>query len=129
MELLKLPAQFQSPRTGPETKLIVSLLGLPKAGQGASRPTVIDFYATWCDPCKQLNTILDKAKTKYGDKVTFMRIDVDDPANEKLLDKYEISPIPTVVFLNAQGEVVSFAVGFSGDVTVDNGIKKVLPES
>ena len=129
MELLKLPVQFGSPRTGPETKAIAALLSLPKDGEGASRPTVIDFYATWCNPCKQLNTILDKAKAQYGDKVTFMRIDVDDPANEKLLDKYEISPIPTVVFLNAQGEVVNFAVGFSGDVTVNNGIKKILTES
>ncbi len=129
LELMKLPKQFLSPKSGPETRMIASMLGLSRSRGGASKPTVIDFYATWCNPCKQLSTVLDKAKTEYGDKVTFMRVDVDDPTNAKLLDQYEVSPIPTVVYLNAQGEVVSFSVGFSGDVSVNDGIKKILTES
>jgi thioredoxin 1 len=126
--LMKLPPEFLAPKTGPDTRMLASRLGLPKTGGGALRPTVIDFYATWCNPCQQLHAVLDKAKTEYGDKLTFMRVDVDDASNAKLLDQYEVSPIPTVVYLNAQGEVVSFSVGFSGEASIKDGIKKILTE-
>jgi thioredoxin-like negative regulator of GroEL len=126
--LMALPKQFQSPRTGPETRMIASMLGLTRDRGGSSRPTVIDFYAPWCQPCKQLDAALEKAKTQYGDKINFMHVDVDDPNNEKLLDQYEVSPIPTMVFLNPEGEVVTFSIGFSGDSSVNDGIKKILTQ-
>jgi thioredoxin 1 len=127
--LTKLPAELQAPKTGPETRALVSMLDLSSLHDLASKPTVIDFYATWCNPCQQLHTSLEKAKTEYGDKINFLRVDVDDAKNQNLIDQYEVSPIPTVVYLNAQGEVVSFSIGFSGDASITDGLKKILPKS
>jgi thioredoxin 1 len=127
--LTKLPAELQAPKTGPETRPLIAMLDLSSIHDGASKPTVIDFYAIWCNPCQQLHTSLEKAKTEYGDKINFLRVDVDDAKNQKLIDKYEVSPIPTVVYLNAQGEVVSFSIGFSGDASIAEGLKKILPAS
>lgn len=126
--MMQLPKNILSPKTGADTRMIASMLGLSRVrgADGESKPTVIDFYASWCQPCKQTNTALDKFKESYGDRVSFMRVDVDDPNNERIIDQYEVSPIPTLVFLNTEGEVVSFTIGFSGEKGIDDGIKKIL---
>ncbi len=126
--MMKLPQKYLQPRTGPDTKLLAKLFGLGQhRGDGAPpRPTVIDFYASWCQPCKQLDEALTKVQAQYGDKLMIMRVDVDDPKNESLIDQYEVSPIPTVVFLNTDGEVVSYSIGYAGDSGIDIDIKKIL---
>jgi thioredoxin-like negative regulator of GroEL len=129
--LMSMPANMISPRSGPATRLLATNLGLlmRQRGIGGSQamPAVLEFYASWCEPCKQLKPLVDKAKTQYGDKVTFMNINVDDPSNEQIMDQYEVSPIPTVIFINKDGEVVSYALGFSGDKPINDGMDKILP--
>ncbi len=125
--LVGLPSAVVKPKTGPQTRMIASMLGLGRVrGMEGAKPTVIDFYASWAQPCKQLSGVMDKFKTSYKDKVKFMRVDVDDPGSESLLDQYEVSPVPTVVFLNEEGEVVSYSVGFSGENSVKEGLNKIL---
>lgn len=125
--LLTMPKSFVKPKTGAETRMIASMLGLGRTrGLEGSKPTVIDFSAKWCQPCKQLDGVIGKLKTDYGDKVAFMRVDVDDPNSQALLDQYEVSPIPTIVYLNTEGEVVNYSVGYSGENSVKDGISKIL---
>ncbi|MBX9692132.1 MAG: hypothetical protein K2Z81_07095 [Cyanobacteria bacterium] len=128
VSMMKLPQKYLQPRTGPDTRLLAKMFGLGRhRGDGAAaRPTVIDFYASWCQPCKQLDEALTKVQAQYGDKIMIMRVDVDDPKNEGIIDQYEVSPIPTVVFLNTGGEVVSYSIGYAGDNGIDLDIKKIL---
>jgi len=128
LAMMQLPKNILSPKTGADTRMIASVLGLSKVrgADGDNKPTVIDFYASWCQPCKQTNQAIEKLKGSYGDRVSFMRVDVDDPNNERIVDQYEVSPIPTLVFLNQEGEVVTFTIGFSGEKGIDDGIKKIL---
>jgi len=125
--LMKLPKDLQSPRTGPDTRMLASLFGLSRTrGDGdAPRPTVIDFYASWCQPCRDMDKALQKAEKTYGEKITVMRVDIDDPKNDKIVDQYEVSPIPTVVFLNSEGEVVTYTIGYAEN-NVTDGLKKIL---
>lgn len=130
--LMSLPHALVKPKTGAETRMIASMLGLgrTRGAGGAARPTVIDFYASWCQPCKQLDGVMGRLlKDSYSDKVKYMRVDVDDPNSQALLDQYEVSPIPTVVFLNSEGEVVSYSVGFSGEHAVRDGLSKITATS
>lgn len=129
-EIMKVPADYIKPRTGAATRFLASLFGFSKdrgAPGKAPTPTVIDFYASWCQPCKKLEQDMGTISQRYGDKVHFMRVDVDDPKNQKMVDQYEISPIPTVIFLNADGEVVDYAIGYSGEKSISRGIEKILP--
>lgn len=128
LAMMKLPANYLKPRTGPQTKLLARLFGFGRhRGDGASpKPTIIDFYASWCNPCQKLDVSLEKIKKEYGDQLTIMKVDVDDPKNDELIDQYEVSPIPTMVFLNADGEVVTYSIGYAGDNGVNAGIKKIL---
>jgi thioredoxin-like negative regulator of GroEL len=128
LDLMTLPEHFRAPKSGAQTRLIASMLGLGRSRGGEARPTVIDFSASWCQPCKQLNTVIARAKADYQGKVTFMTVNVDDPGSQTIMDQYDVSPIPTIVFLNPDGEVVTYSVGFSGDGSVNDGIKKILPK-
>lgn len=124
--LLAMPRNLVKPKTGGETRMIASMLGLGRTRGGGSMPTVINFSASWCQPCKQLDSVIGRYKTNYADKISFMKVDVDDPGCQTLLDQYDVSPIPTVVYLDSAGEVVTYSVGFSGENTVKDGIDKIL---
>ncbi len=126
--LMKLPKDFTAPRTGADTRLLASLFGISqqRGAGGQSRATIINFYAKWCAPCKEMDKTLAKMHQEYDDKINIMRVDVDDPKNDQLIDQYEVSPIPTVVFLNPEGEVVTYSVGFSGEANINDCIKKIL---
>lgn len=87
---------------------------------------VLVFCAGWCEPCADLAKLIDDAETKLGNRVKFISIDVDDPKNEELMAKYNVSPVPTLVFLDSKGEIVSYSVGYAGVPGMIDGMSKLL---
>lgn len=70
---------------------------------------VVDFWATWCGPCKMLAPIFESLASEYEGKVTFLKVDVDD--NEELCREYGISSIPNVLLFK-NGELKDNSLGF-----------------
>lgn len=80
------------------------------------RPVLLDFTATWCGPCKALKPMLAQLRQNYGDKIEFKEIDIDDPQNKTLVDRYGVKSIPNLVFLDGRGDKIDQQVGFGGSV-------------
>lgn len=73
-----------------------------------SKPTLVDFYATWCGPCKMQAPILEQVKEKIGDSGNIIKIDID--RNQELAARYRVQSVPTLIMFK-NGEPVWRAVG------------------
>ena len=81
----------------------------------STTPTLVDFYATWCGPCRTMHPILDRLSATLGNRVTILRYDIDDPQNAELVAEHNVRSVPTLVLYRA-GEVVWRGSGVvSGD--------------
>ncbi|MBR5332782.1 MAG: thioredoxin [Muribaculaceae bacterium] len=75
---------------------------------GESRPTLVDFYATWCGPCRRQMPILEDVKDKMRDKINLLKIDIEQ--NQELTDRYRIQSVPTIMIFK-NGEIMWRASG------------------
>jgi thioredoxin 1 len=84
---------------------------------------IIDFSATWCGPCKMQKPIIEELKAKYGDKVSFKVIDVDE--DQTLAHTYSVHAIPTIIILH-NGKMVNSFVGLTSKEKLETEIAKYI---
>lgn len=89
--------------------------------KSSSEPVVVDFWASWCGPCKMLAPVIDEISGELGDKAKFFKLNVDE--NPVTSTQYKIASIPTVMVLK-NGEVVDTLVGFRPKDAIKSVIEK-----
>ena len=87
------------------------------------KKVLVDFYATWCGPCKKIAPDVEALAEAYQDQVIIGKCDVDD--NDDLTGKFGIRNIPTVLFIK-NGEVMDKSVGAVTKAQLEEKVKALL---
>lgn len=86
-------------------------------------PVVLDFWATWCGPCKMLSPVLDELAAEYSDRARFCKVNVDDEL--ELSARFGIASIPTLIFFK-NGEILKKTVGYREKDELEEMLKELL---
>jgi Thiol-disulfide isomerase and thioredoxins len=121
-----------------------------KLSEQFGKPIVVNFWASWCPPCKDEMPDFEKVYQEMGEQVTFMMVDLVDGSretietgsafiesagytfpvyfdvNQNAAYTYALTSIPTTLFINADGEVVANAVGAIDEETLRRGVALIL---
>jgi thioredoxin 1 len=89
--------------------------------QGQS-PSLIDFWATWCAPCRAVAPVLDELAAQYQGKFTVGKVNVDD--HPELAGKFGVMNIPTLIFFKG-GQEVDRVVGVASKAQLEEKIQKL----
>ena len=65
----------------------------------------VDFFATWCGPCKMMHPVLEGLKKQLGERVKIVKIDIDSPVNRQLVNSYQVQAVPTLMLFK-EGKMV-----------------------
>ena len=87
------------------------------------KPAIIDFYATWCGPCKQMTPILEELAQEYAGKVDVYKVNVDK--EKELAALFAVQSIPFFVFIPKEGEPQTFS-GAAGKAVFKEAIDSFL---
>lgn len=89
----------------------------------SDKPVVVDFWAPWCGPCKAIGPTLEKLAEEFGDRVKFVKCNVDD--NPITPSKYGIRAIPTLIFFK-DGADIERITGMVAKAKLEDAISKLL---
>ena len=85
--------------------------------------TLVDFYATWCGPCKAMDPIIDRLSAKLNKRATIIRIDIDRKEHREIVARYNIVAVPTFVLFR-DGEIVWRESGVMPIERIENAIRR-----
>ena len=85
----------------------------------------VDFFATWCGPCKMMHPVLEGLKKQLGERVKIVKIDINSPVNRQLVNSYQVQAVPTLMLFKA-GKMVWRQSGAMQATQIRQVIEKYL---
>lgn len=82
----------------------------------STKPVLVDFWAVWCGPCRQVAPIVESLAAKWGDKISVAKLNVDDVPS--VAEKYGIMSIPTLMLFKG-GQIVERVVGVAPQAALE----------
>lgn len=87
------------------------------------KPLFVDFWASWCGPCKIMEPAVEKLAQKYSDRIVFGKVNVDEEMD--LSSRYQVLSVPTFMLFR-NGQPTDAVIGAVGEVALEQFVKRVL---
>ena len=88
-----------------------------------SKPLFVDFWATWCGPCRIMDPIVEKLAAKYSDRIVFGKVNVDEEMN--ISSRYQVFSIPTYMLFK-DGRPMDAVIGAVGEASLEQFLRRAV---
>ena len=100
----------------------------PEIALKNNKPTFLEFYAEWCEVCKEMAPKVSALKNEYEKEINFVFLNVDNPKWDNYIRKYEVNGIPQVNLFDKKGNLISTFIGKQKEVTIRESIDQLERE-
>jgi thioredoxin len=87
------------------------------------KPLFVDFWATWCGPCRVMDPVVEKLAARYSDRVVFGKVNVDEEMN--ISSKYQVLSIPTFMVFKG-GQPMDAVIGAVGEASLERLVRTAI---
>ena len=90
------------------------------------KPTYLEFYAEWCEICKEMAPEIAELKKDFDDKVNFVFLNVDNPKWDKFIKEFKVNGIPQINIIDANANLLATLTGFQEENTIEQSLKYLI---
>ena len=94
-----------------------------------NKPTFLEFYAEWCEVCKEMSPTVAALKEEYEKDINFVFLNVDNQKWNNYIRKFDVNGIPQVNLFDKKGDLISTFIGKQEEITIKNSIDRLKIES
>ena len=97
----------------------------PEIAFNNNKPTFLEFYAEWCEVCKEMAPKVSSLKDEYEEDINFVFLNVDNQKWENFIRKYNVNGIPQVNLFDRKGNLMSTFIGKQEEITIRDSINQL----
>ena len=99
---------------------------LPGEALSNGRPTIIEFYADWCEACREMAPAMIRVKKSNENKLDVVFLDVENPQWIDLIDKYDVNGIPQLNFFDENGDFKGLSLGVKTEMELNDIVSSLI---
>ncbi len=100
----------------------------PQIALSNGRPTLIEFYADWCEVCRQMAPTMLSIEKDETQNIDVVLLNVDNTGWEDLIEKYEVNGIPKLIFFDLNSNLMGELIGFQNDLEIKDAISSTIDQ-
>ena len=90
------------------------------------KPTYLEFYAEWCEICKEMAPEVTELKKEFDDKINFVFLNVDNPKWDKFIKQFKVNGIPQINIIDSNSNLIATLTGFQEETTLEQSLNYLI---